>query len=100
MDYILPGSSVHGIFQAGILEWVAMPPPGDLPDQGLKPRLMSPALVGSFFTISATWKALHYVLLLCSVTKSCLTLCDPTAAIMLGLHVPHYLLEFAQSYVH
>ena len=25
MDCSLPGSSVHGIFQARILEWVAMP---------------------------------------------------------------------------
>ena len=25
MDYSLPGSSVHGVFQARILEWVAMP---------------------------------------------------------------------------
>ena len=25
MDYSLPSSSVHGIFQAGILEWVAIP---------------------------------------------------------------------------
>ena len=25
MDYSLPGSSLHGIFQARILEWVAMP---------------------------------------------------------------------------
>ena len=25
MDYSLPGSSVHGIFQARIMEWVAMP---------------------------------------------------------------------------
>ena len=24
MDYSLPGSSVHGIFQAGILEWGAI----------------------------------------------------------------------------
>ena len=24
MEYSLPGSSVHGIFQAGILEWVAI----------------------------------------------------------------------------
>ena len=36
MDYSPPGSSVHGILQARILEWVAMPsPPGDLPDPGL-----------------------------------------------------------------
>ena len=25
MDCSLPGSSVHGILQAGVLEWVAMP---------------------------------------------------------------------------
>ena len=25
MNYTLPGSSVHGTFQARILEWVAMP---------------------------------------------------------------------------
>ena len=24
MDYILPGSSIHGIFQARVLEWVAI----------------------------------------------------------------------------
>ena len=29
-----PGSSVHGILQARILEWVAILPPGDLPTQG------------------------------------------------------------------
>ena len=37
-----PGSSVHGIFQARILEWVAIPSPGDLPDPGTEPG--SPAL--------------------------------------------------------
>ena len=36
-----PGSSVHGIFQAKVLEWVA-PSPGDLPDPGIEPG--SPAL--------------------------------------------------------
>ena len=30
------GSSVHGILQARILEWAAMPPPGDLPNPGIK----------------------------------------------------------------
>ena len=34
------------------------PPPGDLPDPGIKPAfLMSPALAGRFFTASATWEA-------------------------------------------
>ena len=30
-----PGSSVHGTSQARILEWVALPPLGDLPDPGI-----------------------------------------------------------------
>ena len=29
--------SVHGIFQARILEWVAFPSPRDLPNPGIKP---------------------------------------------------------------
>ena len=46
-----PGSSVHGILQARILEWVTMPSPGDLPNPGIEPTsLMSPALAGGFFT--------------------------------------------------
>ena len=36
------GYIVHGILQARILEWVAFPPPGDLPNRGIKPR--SPTL--------------------------------------------------------
>ena len=38
MDYSLPGSSVHAILQARILEWDAMPPPGDLPYSGIEPE--------------------------------------------------------------
>ena len=38
MDCSPPGSSVHGILQAGILEWVACPSLGDLPNPGIKPR--------------------------------------------------------------
>ena len=46
-----PGSSVHGISQAGILEWVAFPPPGKLPYPGVEPTSpVSPALAGKFFT--------------------------------------------------
>ena len=34
------------------------PPPGHLPDPGIKPAsLVSPALAGGFFTTSATWEA-------------------------------------------
>ena len=36
MDCSPPGSSVHGILQARILAWVAMPSSGDLPDPGIE----------------------------------------------------------------
>ena len=36
-----PGSSGHGIRQATVLEYVACPPPGDLPDLGIKPVKVS-----------------------------------------------------------
>jgi len=39
---------VHGISQPRILEWIAIPPPGDLPNPGVEP--VSPALAGRFFT--------------------------------------------------
>ena len=38
----MPGSSVHEIFQARILEWDPFPSPGDLPNPGIEPG--SPAL--------------------------------------------------------
>ena len=61
MDCSPPGSSVHGILQARILEWVAVPSPGDLPDSGIKAvSLISPALEGEFFTTSTTWEAHIY----------------------------------------
>ena len=47
MDYGSPGSTVHGIFQTRILEWIAIPfsrgssPPRD--------QTSSPALAGEFF---------------------------------------------------
>ena len=37
MDCSPTGSAVHGILQARIPEWVACPPPGDLPDPAIKP---------------------------------------------------------------
>ena len=42
MDHSLPGSSIHGIFQARILEWAAIPFSRGLPDTGIEPG--SPAL--------------------------------------------------------
>ena len=42
MDCSLPGSSVHGILRASILEWVAFPSPGYVSGPGIEPG--SPAL--------------------------------------------------------
>ena len=50
-----PVSSVHGIFQAGILEWVAFPPPWNLPEIGILP--VSPALAGRFCTTEPPGKS-------------------------------------------
>ena len=47
MDY-----RVHGILQARILEWVAFPSPGDLPNLGTEPR--SPTLQVDF--LPAEWQ--------------------------------------------
>ena len=53
MDRSPPGSSVHGIPQARILEWVAMPSSrgsSQSRDQTHVCLLASPALAGGFFT--------------------------------------------------
>ena len=49
-----PVSSVHGILQARILEWVATPISSQLRDWT---SLVSPTLAGRFFTISTSWEA-------------------------------------------
>jgi len=43
------GSSVQGILQAGIPEWVAIHSQGDLPNPGMEPGISY--LMGRFFTI-------------------------------------------------
>ena len=45
MDYSPPSSSIHRTHQARILEWGAIPPPGDLPNPAIKPA--SPAVAAS-----------------------------------------------------
>ena len=55
-----PGSSVHGILQAKILEWVAMP----FSKVSSQPRdqtciSVSPELAVGFFNTNATWEACY-----------------------------------------
>ena len=50
MDYSPPGSSVHGILQARILEWVAVSFSRDLPNPGIEtgsPALQAASLLTS-----------------------------------------------------
>ena len=62
MHYSLPSSPVHGILQARIVEWFAMP----FSRGSSRPRdqtcvSMPPTLAGRFFTTSAIWEALWEV---------------------------------------
>ena len=41
----------------------------------------------------------NFMCVLCSVAKSCLTLCSPVVCSTPGFPVLHYLLEFAQIHV-
>ena len=59
-----PGSSIHGILQARILAWVAMPLPGDLPHAGMEPHLphwqacsLPLSHQGSPFSAYLSWKS-------------------------------------------
>ena len=56
LDCSPPGSSVHRILQARILEWIAMP---SSRGSSQPTSLISPALAGGFFTTMATWEALN-----------------------------------------
>ena len=62
MDCSPPGSSVHGISRQEYWSGLPCPPPGDLPDPGIKPTsFISPALAGGFFTTSTTYEALSVI---------------------------------------
>ena len=79
MDCSLPGSSVHGILRARILEWIVIPFSRGSSPPGIEP--MSPALPGGFFTIESTGKLLHALVILfftfSMCPQSCQALCDP-----------------------
>ena len=99
MDCSQPGSSVHGISQARILEWVAI-----FYSRGCSPTqeshsqsLASPALAGGFFTTLPPGKPVPQF---CSVAQSCPTLCDPMDCSMSCLPAPYHHPEFAQIHVH
>ena len=85
MDYSLPVSSVHGILQARILEWVAMSTFRDLPDPGIKPESpSSPALAGEIFTSVPPGKPLAGTILLQSRSLQSLSITPGMVLCILG----------------
>ena len=107
MDCSPPGSSVHGIFQARILEWTAIS----------SSRGSSWHRDGTFISCAG-----RQILYLCvtgeapniincikqyissvqfsSVAQSCPTLCNPMNCSTPGLPVHHQLPEFTQTHIH
>ena len=78
-----PHSSIHGIFQARILEWVPFPTPGGLHDPGIKlVPLASPAPAGGFFTTCITWETFLFSSYLYNSFCIMLYLCKPTKTIL------------------
>ena len=109
MDCSPPGSSVHGILQARIQEWVAMPfsiqrnPRADLLQNGLVGSPCSPrdsqesSSTPQFEGINSLALSLFYGLTLppihaaaaaAMLLQSCLTLCDPIDGSPPGSPVP------------
>ena len=74
MDYSLPGSSIHGIFHANLLKWIAIS-----------------SSRGSDTNMNIQFS---------SVTQSCPTLCKPMDCSSPGLPVHHQLPQFTQTHVH
>ena len=68
MDCSPPGSSVHGISQAGYWSGLPFPLPGELPDPMVKPS--SPALAGTFFTTESPGKPNYHMYCCCCFSCS------------------------------
>ena len=98
MDCSLPGSTIHGILQARILEWVAISfSRGSswcrdwtcmscaLQEDFLPDELEMGCLLSAFY---------------CSVAQSCLTLCDSVDCSTPGFPILYCLPEFSQTHVH
>ena len=96
MDCGPPGSSVHGIFQARTLQWVAISSTRVQHCSGL------PFLPSGFFLTQGSnprFLCLFYWQIR-SLTQLCLTLGDPMNHSTPGLPVHHQLPEFTQTHVH
>ena len=104
---IQSGSSVHGIFQTRILEWVATS--FSRISSPFRDRTCVSCIGGQILYHRATGEASHIFLTwykltgsvqFSSITQSCPTLCDPMNHSTPGLPVHHQLPEFTQTHIH
>ena len=72
MDYSLPRSSVHGIFQARIVEWAAIS--FSRVSSPCRDRTQVSCIADRRFCRLSHWSEVKWS----EVAQSCLTLCDPT----------------------
>ena len=93
MDCSPSGSSVHGILQARILKWVAIP----FSRGSSQPRdwTQVSCIAGRFSTVWTSFSSVQFS----PVAQSCPTLCDPMNRSMPRLPVHHHLPEFTQTHV-
>ena len=103
MDCSLPGSSVHEIYQARILDWVALSfSMGNLLDPGIEPE--SPALAGRFFATEPPEKpqiivALYFVLRSGNISFPTLVSFLMTVLDMLASYISVYILKSASQFL-
>ena len=70
LDCRLPGSSVHGIFQARILEWVVISSSRDLPDPEIEPSSPgSPELQEDSLSLSYSQSIIPLCIIILSIVK-------------------------------
>ena len=102
MDCSPPGSSVHGIFQARILEWVAI---SSSRGSSRSQQQFSDVYIIQIEVVTDKKKLSLLLFKNCSSVQfssaqSCLTLCDPMNRSMPGFPVHHQLPEFTQTHIH
>ena len=98
MDY-----TVHGIFQARILEWVAFPFSRGWLRRNVKCLWKEKCRDSHYSPVTNFLNEDYYIFAyfpFCSVPELCLTLCNPVDGSTPGFPVLHYPLEFAQIHVY
>ena len=103
LDWSLPVSSIHGIFQARVLEWgaIAFRICWRVDVKTLMVLVVLSFLLHKLVVVTANLlKGSNFQIVCCSVAQSCPTLCGPMDCSTPGFPVLHHLPELAQIHVH